>query len=87
MSKHKLIKLKKIIEERIGSISEEVEVATNTKLNPLYIVDRKDEIESLRWTTRIIRWILDRADRRRPAAWSNQNEIGVRRYDKIRVLK
>lgn len=61
MSKHKLIKLKKIIEERIGSISEEVEIATNTKLNPLYIVDRKDEIESLRWTTRIIRWILDRA--------------------------
>lgn len=31
------------------------------KLNPLYIVDRKDEKESLRWTTRIIRWVLDRA--------------------------
>ena len=24
-------------------------------------MDRKDEIESLRWTTRIIRWVLDRA--------------------------
>ena len=31
------------------------------KLNPLYIIDRKDEIVSLRWTTRIIRWILDLA--------------------------
>ena len=31
------------------------------KLNPLYIIDRKDEIESLVWTTRIIRWVLDRA--------------------------
>jgi hypothetical protein len=58
---HKLIELQKIIEERIGSLSEEVEIATNVKLNPLYIVDRKDEIESLRWTTRIIRWVLDRA--------------------------
>ena len=51
----------KIIEVRIGTLTEEVEVTTNVKLNPLYIADPKDEIESLRWTTRIIRWILDRA--------------------------
>ena len=61
MQKHKLLELNKIIEERIGSLSEEVEIATNVKLNPLYIIDRKDEIESLQWTTRIIRWVLDRA--------------------------
>lgn len=61
MQKHKLLELNKIIEERIGSLTEEVEIATNVKLNPLYIIDRKDEIESLRWTTRIIRWVLDRA--------------------------
>ena len=61
MQKHKLLELQKLIEERIGSLVEEVEIATNVKLNPLYIVDRKDEIESLLWTTRIIRWILDRA--------------------------
>jgi ACT domain-containing protein len=61
MPKHKLITLYKIIQERIGSLSEEVEIATNVRLNPLYIVDRKDEIEFLRWTTRIIRWILDQA--------------------------
>ena len=61
MQKHKLLELNKIIEERIGSLSEEVEIATNVKLNPLYIIDRKDEIESLVWTTRIIRWVLDRA--------------------------
>jgi hypothetical protein len=58
---HKLIQLDKIIQERIGSLSEEVETATNAKLNPLYIVDRKDEIESLQWTTRILRWVLDRS--------------------------
>ena len=27
------------------------------------------------------------SNRRRPAAWSNQNEIGVRRYDKIQELE
>jgi hypothetical protein len=37
MYKHKLIELRKIIEERIGSLTEEVEIATNVKLNPLYI--------------------------------------------------
>ena len=61
MQKHTLLELNKIIEERIGSLREEVEIATNTRLNLLYIIDRKDEIESLRWTTRIIRWVLDRA--------------------------
>ena len=60
-AKHKLLELNKIIEERIGSLREEVEIATNVKLNPLYLLDLKDEIVSLRWTTRIIRWILDRA--------------------------
>jgi len=47
MHKHKLIALQKIIEEKIGSLREEVEIATNVKLNPLYIADRKDEIEFL----------------------------------------
>ena len=61
MQKYKLLELNKIIEERIGSLKEEVEIATIVKLNPLYIIDRKDEIESLVWTTRIIRWVLDQA--------------------------
>ena len=61
MQEHKLVELNKIIVERIGSLREEVEIATNVKLNPLYIIELKDEIESLRWTTRIIRWVLDRA--------------------------
>ena len=73
MSKHKLIEPRKIIEERIGSLSEEVEIATNVKLNPLYIVDLKDEIESLRWTTRIIRWVLNRAI-------DGQQYLGVDKY-------
>ena len=60
MRKHKLIELRKIIEERIGSLTEEVEIATNVKLNPLYITDRKDEIEFVRWTATIIDSILNR---------------------------
>ena len=72
MRKHKLIELQKIIEVRIGSLVEEVEIATNVKLNPLYIADRKDEIESLQWTTRIIRWVLDRVV-------DGQRKLGVNR--------
>jgi hypothetical protein len=61
MQKHKLLELNKIIAERISSLREEVEIATNVKLNPLDIIDRKDEIESLQRVTRVIRWVLDRA--------------------------
>lgn len=60
MPKHKLIELRKIIEERIGSLTEEVEIATNVKLNPLYIADRRDEIEFVRSTVTIIDSILNR---------------------------
>jgi hypothetical protein len=59
MPKHKLIELRKIIEERIGSLTEEVEIATNVKLNPLQIADRKDEVEFLRWAGTVINSILD----------------------------
>ena len=62
MRNHKLIELRRIIEERIGSLTEEVEIATNVKLNPLYIADRRDEIEFIRWTTAIINSILNRDD-------------------------
>ena len=60
MQKHKLIELQKIIEEKIGSLGEEVEIGTNVKLNPLYIADRRDEIEFLLWIMRIIHPILNR---------------------------
>jgi hypothetical protein len=60
MRKHKLVELRKISEDRIGSLSEEVEIATNVKLNPLYIADRRDEIEFVRWTITIIDSILKR---------------------------
>jgi len=65
MHKHTLIELRKILEERIGSLTEEVEIATNVKLNPLYIADRKDEIEFVRWTAAIINSILDRDDKQK----------------------
>jgi hypothetical protein len=60
MHKHKLFELRQIIEETIGSLREEVEIGTNVKLNPLYIADRRDEIEFRVWTTRIIQSILNR---------------------------
>jgi hypothetical protein len=61
MDKHTLIELRRIIEVRIGSLIEEVEIATNVKSNSLHIANLKDELESLQWTTRIIKWVLDRA--------------------------
>src|SRR5919106_3178412 len=60
MHKHKLIELQKIVEEKIGSLKEEVEIGTNVKLNPLYIADRKDEIDFLQWVMRTIQPILKR---------------------------
>jgi hypothetical protein len=60
MPKHKLLELHKVIEEKIGSLKEEVEIGTNVKLNPLYIADRRGEIEFLQWTTGIIQSILNR---------------------------
>jgi hypothetical protein len=60
MSKHKLVELQKVIDEKIGSLKEEVEIGTNVKLNPLYIADRKDEIDFLQWIKRVIQPILNR---------------------------
>ena len=57
---HKLVKLQKIIDEKIGSLKEEVEIGTNVKLNPLYIEDRRDEIEFLQWISGVIQPILNR---------------------------
>lgn len=60
MSRHKLVELQKIVDEKIGALKEEVEIGTNVKLNPLYIADRRDEIQLLQWTQRIIQSILNR---------------------------
>lgn len=65
MHKHKLIELRKIIEEKIGLLTKEVGNVTNVKLNALYIVDRKDEVEYLQWTIRIIQWVLDQTNDKR----------------------
>jgi hypothetical protein len=44
---HKLKQLGKIIEERIASLREEIEIATNVRLDPLYIDNLRDEIQFL----------------------------------------
>lgn len=75
---HKLIELQKITEERISSLREEVEIATNVKLNPLYIVDRRDEIEFLEWATRIVRSILNRNNgRQQEQVGGTKNQLEV----------
>ena len=79
MSRHKLIELQKIVDEKIGALKEEVEIGTNVKLNVLYIADRKDEIQFLQCTTRIIRWVLDRAiDGRQQLGVSKIQRVGRR---------
>jgi hypothetical protein len=60
MSRHKLVDLQKVIDEKIGSLKEEVEIGTSVKLNPLYIADRKDEVDFLQWIKRVIQPILNR---------------------------
>jgi hypothetical protein len=67
---HKLVELQKIIEEKIGSLKEEVEIGTNVKLNVLYIADSKDEIEFLQWIVRIIQPILNRDN-------GEQHQLGI----------
>jgi hypothetical protein len=59
---HKLIYLDKIIKKRIGSLQEEIEIATNVQLSPLYITDSRDEVEFLQWTKKVVKSILDRTD-------------------------
>jgi len=60
MHKHILIELQKIVKEKIGSLIEEVEIGTNLKMNALYVADRRDEIQFLQSSTRIIYSILNR---------------------------
>ena len=60
MSKHKLVELREVIDEKIGSLREEVAIGTNVRLNPLYVADRRDEIGFLQWAIGIIQSILNR---------------------------
>ena len=62
---HKLVQPEKIVEERMGSLKEEIEIATNVRLNPLYIHNLREEIQFLQWTIRHVRLILN---------WVNQQE-------------
>lgn len=61
MLKNKLFESNKIIGKRMGALKEEIKIVTDIKLNPLYVIDLIDEMESLRWVTRIIKWVLHRA--------------------------
>jgi hypothetical protein len=60
MSKHKLVELQEVIDEKIGSLREEVAMGTNVRPNPLYVADIRDEIGFLQWAIGIIKSILNR---------------------------
>ena len=75
MSRHKLIELQKIIEEKIEALTEEVQIGTSMKLNPLYIADRRDEIQFLQWTTRTIQSILNRDIDDRPQLGAHKKRL------------
>jgi transcriptional regulator of heat shock response len=62
---HKLVQLDKIIEKRTSSLREEIETAINVQLSPLYIADRRDEVEFLEWTRRVVGLVLNRADEKK----------------------
>jgi transcriptional regulator of heat shock response len=59
---HKLVQLDKIIEKRTDSLREEIEIATNVQLSPLYIADRRDEVEFLELTRRVVRLVLNHVE-------------------------
>ena len=82
MSKYQLLELQKIIEETIGSLKEEVEIGTNVKLNPLYIADRRDEIDFLQWVIRTIQPILNRDH-----DWRQQPGIPKRSLEMMQTLE
>lgn len=63
------------MDEKIGSLKEEVEIGTNVKLNHLYIEDRKDEIGFLCWITRIIQSILNRDNDERHRLGVNKKRV------------
>jgi flagellar hook-basal body complex protein FliE len=67
---HKLVQLDKIIEKRIASLQEEIEIATNVQLSPLYIADRRDEVQFLQWITRAVKSLLNRDE-------EQQEKLGV----------
>jgi hypothetical protein len=79
MPKHKLIELQKTIDEKIGSLAEEVEIGTNVKLNALYIADLRDEIQFLQWTQRIIQSILNRD-------YGERQQLGAPKKERLEMM-
>ena len=87
MSRHKLIESQKIVDEKIGSLKEEVEIGTNVKLNMLYKADRRDEIEFLQWTTRTIQSILNRDIGDHPQLGTPKKRIEMMETIELRTLQ
>jgi hypothetical protein len=54
---HKLDRLEIIIKERINSLGEDIELATNASLNRLDIKNLKEEVQFLEWSSQHIQLI------------------------------
>lgn len=71
---HKLDQLKMIIEEKISSLQDELDLATDVeRIVSIHIADRRDEIRFLQYAIRIVQWVLDGADDNR----KQRQRIGV----------
>jgi len=62
-----------IVEGRISSLQEEIDIATDVKPPSIHIADRRDEIQFLQYAIRIVQWVLDGADDNR----EQRQRIGV----------
>ena len=58
MRKHKLIELQKIVEEKIRSLKEEVEIGTNVKLITLHSRPKEKSLTTPTTTDRHIRRVI-----------------------------
>ena len=74
MQKHKLIELQKIVEEKIGSLKEEVEIGTIVKLNPIYIVMKEGWSEGRNRISQID--YKNHPINTKPGCWRAGNNLG-----------
>ena len=71
---HKLDRLEIIIRERITSLSEEIELATNASLSRLDIKNLKEEVQFLEWSSQHIQLITSHNNIQRAVNKETKNQ-------------
>ena len=85
---HKLDRLEIIIRERITSLSEEIELATNASLSRLDIKNLKEEVQFLEWSSQHIQLITSHNNIQRAVnkETKNQRELeDIIRFEQLRA--